>query len=149
MTGSKEDYLKAIYELGGQHEKVSNKDISIRLGISAPSVSEMIKNLLEKGYVEYSSYKKISLTPLNEDQVLVNLYHIAMNHDDSKRAHDVSTILSPLVLSNKRSAKARTKRQLENLKQKGFANSDEQSKWFITEEGIGYIRNYLKRREFN
>ena len=62
MTGNKEDYLKAIYELGGDKGQVSNKDIAKALGISAPSVSEMIKKLLEEAYVEYESYKGVKLT---------------------------------------------------------------------------------------
>lgn len=62
MTGNREDYLKIIYELGGQHQKVSNKDLSKALGVSAPSVSEMIKKLLRQGFVEYSSYQGIILT---------------------------------------------------------------------------------------
>lgn len=62
MTGSKEDYLKIIYELGGDKLQVSNKDIAKALNISAPSVSEMIKKLLEEGYVEYESYRGVKLT---------------------------------------------------------------------------------------
>lgn len=62
MTGNKEDYLKMIYELGGDKVQVSNKDIAKGLHISAPSVSEMLKKLLEEGYVEYESYKGVKLT---------------------------------------------------------------------------------------
>lgn len=62
MTGNKEDYLKIIYELGGESKKVSNKDIAESLGISPPSVSEMVKKLLKEGYVEYSYYQGVSLT---------------------------------------------------------------------------------------
>lgn len=62
MTGNKEDYLKIIYDLGGDKIQVSNKDIAKGLHISAPSVSEMIKKLLEDGYVEYQLYKGVKLT---------------------------------------------------------------------------------------
>lgn len=62
MTGTKEDYLKIIYELGGDKVQVSNKDIAKALHISAPSVSEMIKKLLKEGYIEYESYKGVKLT---------------------------------------------------------------------------------------
>jgi len=62
MTGNKEDYLKIIYELGGESKKVSNKEIAEGLGISPPSVSEMVKKLLKEGYVEYTSYQGVSLT---------------------------------------------------------------------------------------
>ena len=29
---------------------------------------------------------------INEDQVLVNLYHLAMNHEDLNHSHDISII---------------------------------------------------------
>ena len=45
----KEDYLKIIFELGGSHKKVSNKEISLGLGIAAGSVTEMISSWLTKG----------------------------------------------------------------------------------------------------
>ncbi|WP_032122973.1 metal-dependent transcriptional regulator [Clostridium amazonitimonense] len=62
MTRNKEDYLKVIYELGGHLTQVNNKDIANVLGVSAPSVSEMIKKLLEEGYLEYTPYRGIKLT---------------------------------------------------------------------------------------
>ena len=62
MTRNKEDYLKAIYELGGNITQVNNKDIANVLRVSAPSVSEMIKKLVDEGYIEYVPYKGIKLT---------------------------------------------------------------------------------------
>lgn len=62
MTGNKEDYLKAIYNLGGQNKLINNKDIANALGVSASSVSEMIKKLLKDGYVEYELYQGVRLT---------------------------------------------------------------------------------------
>ena len=62
MTGSKEDYLKTIYKLGGEFNQISNKDISNRMNISASSVTEMIKKLLLDGYVEYELYQGVKLT---------------------------------------------------------------------------------------
>lgn len=59
---SKENYLKAIYELGGDTNIVSNKDIAKSLMISAPSVSEMIKKMLEDGFLEYTQYQGVRLT---------------------------------------------------------------------------------------
>lgn len=61
MTGNKEDYLKIIYELGGEKNKVSNKKISKALNIAPSSVSEMIKKLLDDGFIEYQAYKGIKL----------------------------------------------------------------------------------------
>lgn len=68
LTGNKEDYLKIIYELGGQYKKVSNKDISKALGISPPSVSEMIRKLLKEGYVKHVSYQGVVLTQLGLEE---------------------------------------------------------------------------------
>lgn len=62
MTGNMEDYLKTIYELGGDKNQITNKAIAKALNISAPSVSEMLKKLLEEGYVEYESYRGVKLT---------------------------------------------------------------------------------------
>lgn len=62
MTGNKEDYLKAIYKLGGQYKLINNKDIASALNVSASSVSEMIKKLLQNGYVEYELYQGVKLT---------------------------------------------------------------------------------------
>ena len=63
MTPMKEDYLKIIFELGGGKKKVSNKDISLGLGIAAGSVTEMITKLADEGLVSHEPYSGISLTP--------------------------------------------------------------------------------------
>lgn len=62
MSISKEDYIKTIYELGGEKNQVNNKDIAKVLNISAPSVSEMVRKLLDDGYVEYVQYQGVRLT---------------------------------------------------------------------------------------
>lgn len=62
MTVNREDYIKAIYELGGDLKEVSNKNIAETLKISAPSVSEMIKKLLNEGYIDYELYRGVKLT---------------------------------------------------------------------------------------
>lgn len=62
MTGNREDYIKAIYELGGEKNRISTKKIAKALDISAPSVSEMIKKLVDEGFIEYELYKGVILT---------------------------------------------------------------------------------------
>lgn len=62
MTPNKEDYLKAIYKLGGSHQLISNKSINRMLNISAASTTEMINKLVTEGYVEYVRYKGARLT---------------------------------------------------------------------------------------
>lgn len=44
MTPNKEDYLKCIHELGETRTKITNKRIAELMKVSAPAVSEMIKN---------------------------------------------------------------------------------------------------------
>ncbi|HHX59861.1 MAG TPA: metal-dependent transcriptional regulator [Epulopiscium sp.] len=63
MTVNREDYLKTIYELGGEKNKIGTKDIAVVLKVSLPSVSEMIKKLVDEGYIEYVLYKGVILTP--------------------------------------------------------------------------------------
>lgn len=76
MTGNREDYIKAIYELGGEKNRIGTKNIASALKISAPSVSEMIKNLVEEGYIEYELYKGVKLTKKGLQEAL----HIKKRH---------------------------------------------------------------------
>ena len=62
MTPNKEDYIKAIYKLGGNHEVVSNKSITNMLQISAASTTEMLNKLVTEDYVDYVRYKGARLT---------------------------------------------------------------------------------------
>ena len=62
MTPNKEDYIKAIYKLGGNHEVVSNKSITNMLQISAASTTEMLNKLVAEDYVDYVRYKGARLT---------------------------------------------------------------------------------------
>lgn len=63
MTVNREDYLKTIYELGGEKNKIGTKNIATALHVAPPSVSEMIKILVREKYVEYELYKGVILTP--------------------------------------------------------------------------------------
>lgn len=62
MTPNKEDYIKAIYKLGGNYEVVSNKSITNMLQISAASTTEMLNKLVAEDYVDYVRYKGARLT---------------------------------------------------------------------------------------
>lgn len=62
MSRSKDDYMKAIAELGGTVSRVSNKAISANLNVSAASVSEMINRLQQEGLVKNTPYQGVSLT---------------------------------------------------------------------------------------
>ncbi|MGF7143902.1 DtxR family Mn-dependent transcriptional regulator [Anaerotaenia torta] len=62
MTPNKEDYLKAIYKLGGMEELVSNKQIAEALQIAPASVTEMLGKLNREGFIYYEPYKGSRLT---------------------------------------------------------------------------------------
>ncbi|NLB19755.1 MAG: metal-dependent transcriptional regulator [Clostridium sp.] len=62
MKQSQEDYLKALYDLGGEKYIVTNKDLAHRLNVSPPSVSEMLRKLFKQDYIDYEKYKGIRLT---------------------------------------------------------------------------------------
>ncbi len=55
--------MEALYSLARNGNKVSTNEIAKRLKIAAPSVTEMLKKLEKKGYVDYSAYQGTSLTP--------------------------------------------------------------------------------------
>ena len=62
-TKNIEEYMEALYSLARNGNKVGTGEIAERLRIAAPSVTEMLKKLEKKGYVDYSAYQGTSLTP--------------------------------------------------------------------------------------
>jgi DtxR family transcriptional regulator, Mn-dependent transcriptional regulator len=62
FTQSQEDYLKALYHLHGDTRPVPTRDLAQRLGISSPSVSEMVTRLVSQGLVEHDKYRGQQLT---------------------------------------------------------------------------------------
>src|SRR6202158_291286 len=62
FTRAQEDYLKALYQLHGDHQPVPTRDLAQRLGISSPSVSEMVSRLSAQGLVEHDRYRGQQLT---------------------------------------------------------------------------------------
>ena len=61
-----EDYLEAIYNLDAEKGYVSAADISEKLGVKPPTVSSMVRNLADKGYLEHEKYRGMRLTPSGE-----------------------------------------------------------------------------------
>src|SRR3984893_5438090 len=62
FTQSQEDYLKALYHLHGDTRPVPTRELAQRLGISSPSVSEMVGRLVEHGLVTHDRYHGQRLT---------------------------------------------------------------------------------------
>ncbi len=61
-TNAVQDYLKAIYHLGGADRLVSPVDIAGSMDVRAPSVTGMLKRLAESGYIEYEPGNGAKLT---------------------------------------------------------------------------------------
>src|SRR5258708_26318465 len=62
FTRAQQDYLKALYLLGGAERPVPTSELAQRLGISSPSVSEMVTRLSAQGLVEHDRYRGQQLT---------------------------------------------------------------------------------------
>lgn len=62
INESEEMYLESIYVLSKGGKPVRNIDIAIYLGHAKPSVTYGLRNLAEKGYIEYNPNKSIKLT---------------------------------------------------------------------------------------
>lgn len=63
LTGSVEDYLKAIYELESHTgQAAATNDIADRLAIAPPSVSGMLRRLATLELLTYERYKGVTLT---------------------------------------------------------------------------------------
>lgn len=61
-SAAEENYLKSLYSIQEIFGEVSATELSKRLSIKMPSVNSMMKRLLEKGLVQYESYRPITLT---------------------------------------------------------------------------------------
>lgn len=61
-----EDYLEAIYNLNEERGYVSAADISDRLAVKPPTVSNMVKSLADRGFLEHKKYRGMRLTPEGE-----------------------------------------------------------------------------------
>jgi DtxR family Mn-dependent transcriptional regulator len=61
LTPHAQEYLEAIYKLGGHEEPVHLSALSQHLGLSAASVNEMVRRLEEQGQVSYTPYRGVRL----------------------------------------------------------------------------------------
>lgn len=60
-TSSEEDYLKAIYALSNTNTGASTNALANHLNMKASSITDMLKKLSDKGWVNYEKYKGASL----------------------------------------------------------------------------------------
>lgn len=59
---SEEDYLKAIYHLEMDYDSISTNSVADYLDMKPSSVTDMLKKLADKKYINYQKYKGSSLT---------------------------------------------------------------------------------------
>lgn len=57
-----EEYIEIIYVLEKKEGQARNREIASQMGVSPPSVTEMMKKLKDEGYVGYEPYKGAKLT---------------------------------------------------------------------------------------
>jgi len=73
---STEDHLERIQELVNQKGYARVSDIATSLGLSRSAVSNMVRRLARRGYVNYEKYRGFSLTP--EGRAVAS--HIQVRH---------------------------------------------------------------------
>lgn len=57
-----EEYLEAIYNMSAENEVVIGARLAEKFGVSAPTVTEMLKRLVRNGYVEMDNKRQVTLT---------------------------------------------------------------------------------------
>jgi len=63
LRRGREDYLRVIYEMGlGINERVKSIEIAAKLGVSKPSVSEMLRKLADEKLILLKKYSRVTLT---------------------------------------------------------------------------------------
>jgi DtxR family Mn-dependent transcriptional regulator len=59
----KENYLKTIFANADEEGKITLSLLSMKMGISIPTVNSMAKSLHDLGWIRYEKYKPLQLTP--------------------------------------------------------------------------------------
>ncbi len=67
VSPAHEDYLECIYRLEEARDQVRVKDLAEALSIKAPSVTEALTALKEKGLVVQEPYQGVSLSPAGRE----------------------------------------------------------------------------------
>ncbi|HKF36996.1 MAG TPA: metal-dependent transcriptional regulator [Ktedonobacteraceae bacterium] len=57
-----EEYLEAIYNMSAENEVVIGARLAEKFGVSAPTVTEMLKRLVRNGYIEMDNKRQVTLT---------------------------------------------------------------------------------------
>ena len=74
-TQAIEDYLKAVYKLSARGGPPTVGSVAARLGVSAPSVTNMLKRMARLGLVQHAPYGRGVLAPRGERIALEIIRH--------------------------------------------------------------------------
>lgn len=78
LSEAEQDYLKAIYKLLNDYKPVKTvgtSRLAESMGVAAPSVTNMLKNLAELNLVDYAPYRGVRLTREGEKIALEVIRH--------------------------------------------------------------------------
>lgn len=70
QSKSVEDFLKAVFAMQQQTERVSTNSLRDALNITAPSVTDMAQRLVAAGLVDYQKYRGVVLTEAGREIAL-------------------------------------------------------------------------------
>ncbi len=62
LTPTMEDYLEAIYSISKEKRVVRVKNIAKKIGVKMPTVTNMLKSLSQKGFIDYEKHEYLELT---------------------------------------------------------------------------------------
>lgn len=82
---------------------------------------------------------------IKEDKVLLNLYYLAMNHDNPRHAHSLSTIKPIQTKAGKKTEHLVA--CLRTLESKGLVEEAYFATWAITPKGMDYIKSHTVLKE--
>lgn len=74
-SASVEDYIKAIFKVHEETGTVTTQALALRVGVSAPAVSKMLRRLTDLRLTEHSPYQGVSLTPAGQKMALEIIRH--------------------------------------------------------------------------
>ena len=75
LSNAIQDYLKEIYKLARETERVSTSALASRQQVSAASASAMVKKLAALGLAEHAKYRGVTLTHAGEQVAIEVIRH--------------------------------------------------------------------------
>ena len=75
VTPAMEDYVKAVYHLQRDAGSVTTHHLAEAVGVSAPSVTKMVKRLHELGLLRHTRYRGVELTESGRRIALEVVHH--------------------------------------------------------------------------